>query len=89
MIKFLVFIAAGFILYKLVMGERKKKEELRRSNERTMAKEGVLVRDPICGTYVSKESDIRVKQGNETFYFCSYECRDRYLEKINSEKGAS
>ncbi|MFW6388812.1 MAG: TRASH domain-containing protein, partial [Desulfohalobiaceae bacterium] len=34
-----------------------------------------------CGTYVSSDSDIRVKQGNQVYYFCSYDCRDKFLEK--------
>ncbi|BDV01277.1 hypothetical protein TDMWS_13620 [Thermodesulfomicrobium sp. WS] len=85
MIKFIVFIAAGFILYKLVVGDRRKKEQLRKETQRTMEKEGVLVKDPICGTYVSKDSDIRVKNGDQTFCFCSYECREAYLEKIQKK----
>jgi YHS domain-containing protein len=84
MIKFLVFIAAGFLLYKLVVGDRRKKEEIHRKKQKILEKEGVLVKDPICGTYVSKDSDIRVKDENATLYFCSYECRDAYLRKIGA-----
>lgn len=47
-----------------------------------MAQEGVLVKDPVCGTYVSKESDIRIKEGEEVKCFCSYECRDKYLKLV-------
>lgn len=89
MIKFLVFIAAACILYKLVVGDRKKKHELRQQAQRSMEKEGILVKDPVCGTYVSKESDIRVKHGDRTLYFCSYDCRDKYLKKIEHDTDAA
>ena len=49
-----------------------------------MAKEGVLVKDPVCGTYVSRDSDIRIKDGGEVRCFCSYECRDKYLKELQS-----
>ena len=48
------------------------------------AKEGVLVKDPVCGTYVSRDSDIRIKDGGEVRCFCSYECRDKYLKELQS-----
>ncbi len=42
-----------------------------------------LVRDPVCGTHVSETLALALKQGNETLYFCSAECRDKYLEGRN------
>lgn len=84
MIKFLVFAAACFLLYKLITNDRKKKVEIKTSHNEDLAKEGVLVKDPVCGTYVSKDSDIRIKEGEEVRCFCSYECRDKYLKMIRS-----
>ncbi len=80
MLKFLLFAAACYLLYKLVINDRKKKAEVKAHHNEEMAKEGVLVKDPVCGTYVSKDSDIRIKEGNEVRCFCSYECRDKYLQ---------
>lgn len=83
MIKFLVFAAACFLLYKLITNDRKKKVEIKTTHNEDLAKE-VLVKDPVCGTYVSKDSDIRIKEGEEVRCFCSYECRDKYLKMIRS-----
>ena len=83
MFKFFVFAAACFILYKLVTNDKKKKVEVKNTQDEKMAKEGVLVKDPVCGTYVSKDSDIRIKEGGEVRCFCSYECRDKYLKMIS------
>ncbi len=80
MFKFLIFAAATFFLYKLFINDRKKKAEVKANNTEELAKEGVLDKDPVCGTYVSKDSDIRIKEGDTVRCFCSYECRDKYLE---------
>jgi len=39
-----------------------------------------LVRDPVCGIHVSEGLALPLRQGNETVYFCSMECREKYLE---------
>lgn len=82
MLKFVIFAVACFILYKLLTNDRKKKAEVKETKNEELAKEGVLVKDPVCGTYVSKDSDIRIKEGEEVRCFCSYECRDKYLKMI-------
>ena len=82
MLKFVVFAVACFILYKLITNDKKKKVEVKQNKDEELAKEGVLVKDPVCGTYVSKDSDIRIKEGEQVKCFCSYECRDKYLKMI-------
>ena len=37
-----------------------------------------LVRDPVCGTFVSPGSALSLTSGGSTHYFCSEECRSRY-----------
>ncbi|MFP4213728.1 MAG: YHS domain-containing protein [Desulfohalobiaceae bacterium] len=81
MFKVIVFLVAGFLLYKLVMGDQKKKMEAKGKKTSKKVEAGEMVKDPVCGTYVSVDSDIRVKQGGQVYYFCSYECRDRFLEE--------
>jgi YHS domain-containing protein len=39
-----------------------------------------LVRDPVCGIHLSEGLALPFEQGNETIYFCSAECRDKYLK---------
>ncbi len=82
MLKFVVIAVACFVLYKLVTNDKKKKVEVKQNKDEQLAKEGVLVKDPVCGTYVSKDSDIRIKEGEQVRCFCSYECRDKYLKMI-------
>jgi YHS domain-containing protein len=39
-----------------------------------------MVRDPVCGMYVSARDALTVQRRGGTLYFCSEECRRRYTE---------
>ena len=43
---------------------------------------GELKRDPACGTYISAATSMQEKVGGETFYFCSKQCRDKYVASL-------
>jgi len=45
-------------------------------------KTGRMVRDPVCGTFVAQELSLTARTDNETFYFCSGNCRDSYLATL-------
>lgn len=85
MLKFLIFIAAAFVLYKLLTGDFKKKKEARVKEKENLAANGVMTKDPVCGTYVPLDGDIRVKQGDRVHHFCSYECRDKFLQQLTEK----
>jgi YHS domain-containing protein len=38
----------------------------------------VMVLDPVCSTYLPKSKALARRTGNETVYFCSQACADRY-----------
>jgi YHS domain-containing protein len=86
MLKFLIPIVCAYILFKLLSGDKKKKEVRIHKEKQKMAEEGLMVKDPICGTYVSTDTDIRVKEGEKVHRFCSYECRDKFLKQIEDGK---
>ena len=39
----------------------------------------VMVKDPQCGVYFPQRNSIVVSKNGENLYFCSTECRDKYL----------
>jgi YHS domain-containing protein len=43
---------------------------------------GELKKDPACGTYIAAASSIQEKVGGETLYFCSKQCRDKYVASL-------
>ena len=84
MLRWVIIGVVIFVLYKLVTNEMKK-----RAGEATPAKENSkagpgsnMVKDPTCGSYVEMTSSISVRDGDTVHRFCSYECRDAFLEKL-------
>src|SRR6202162_931558 len=43
---------------------------------------GELKKDPACGTYIAAATSLKEKVGGETFYFCSKQCRDKYVASL-------
>jgi len=43
---------------------------------------GELKRDPVCGTFTSTATSIKQTFGKETLYFCSPQCRDKYVASL-------
>ena len=84
MLKFIVIGVALFLVYKLFMGDKKKKEMEKAETAKKKAASGEMIKDPICGTYVERDGNIRVKEGEKVHVFCSYECRDKYLKQIEA-----
>ena len=41
---------------------------------------GTMVKDEICNTYLPKEDAIKEIVGGKEHYFCSKECRQKFLE---------
>ncbi len=83
--KFIILIVAAFVLYKMFTTEQKRKTKASQKETDRLKATGELVRDPQCGAYVSVDSDIRVREGDVVHRFCSYECRDKYLNELDSQ----
>lgn len=84
MLKFIVIGVALFLVYKLFMGDKKKKEMQNEQKVKQKVASGDMVKDPACGTYVEKDGNIRVREGDKVHIFCSYECRDKYLKQLQA-----
>ena len=50
-----------------------------REPTRRPTRKGKLVKDPVCGTYVSPEGAPTASSGGQSFFFCSESCRDKFL----------
>jgi YHS domain-containing protein len=89
MFKWLILIAAAFVLYKLFMGDRGRKKEQEAETKKRMAATGEMVKDPVCGTYVPADANIRARDGNKVYAFCSYECRDAFVKRLETVRTQS
>src|SRR5436190_465936 len=43
---------------------------------------GELKKDPVCGTYTAIASSVQQTIRGQTVYFCSPECRDKYVASL-------
>ena len=89
MARLVVLCVVGFILYKLVANEiRKRNEKADAAKAAEMARKasvGEMVKDPVCGVYVPVSSSVSVRDGDTVHRFCGYECRDAFLQKLKTE----
>jgi YHS domain-containing protein len=37
-----------------------------------------LIKDPVCGTFVSPDAAVTLEVKGQVLHFCSAECRDKY-----------
>lgn len=81
--KLLIVVICVFVVWKLFMGDKRYKQAKAKEAE-PQVNPGEMVKDPVCGAYVSKNSDIRVRQGDVVHNFCSYDCREAYLKRIGA-----
>lgn len=85
-IKVVIFALACYVLYRLFMNDSKKKAEKEAEAKKKRMESGEMAQDPVCGTYVEKSNAITVRNGDQTLYFCSYECRQKYIDKYNEQQ---
>jgi YHS domain-containing protein len=50
----------------------------KRPSVRTQPLGGALHLDPVCGTYVSEQSAVKLRDGQQTRFFCSEECLKKF-----------
>lgn len=84
--KWIILALAAYALYRLFANDIKKKQQKAddvAEKERKVAT-GEMVKDPECGTYIDAESSITVRDGETIHRFCSYECRDAFLKKLEN-----
>lgn len=85
LVKVLIFALVGYALYRLFMNDRNKKQEDAKQEKENLVANGDMVKDPVCGTYIEADSGITVRNGEKVTHFCSYECRDKYIKKLQEQ----
>ena len=49
--------------------------------KKTSEIDDVMVKDPYCGVYFAKKDGVHLSVNGENFYFCSEECKHKFLDK--------
>ncbi|MDD2966723.1 MAG: transcriptional regulator [Desulfovibrionaceae bacterium] len=86
MIKWVVLAVAVYVLYRLFANDWKRKQEKEddASEQERKVATGEMVKDPECGAYIEADSIISVRDGETVHRFCSYECRDKFLQRLQA-----
>ena len=83
--KVVIFALVAYALYRMFMNDRQKKEEKSTKAQESRVASGEMVKDPVCGAYVEKDSSLTVRNGEVVHHFCSYECREKYLKQLEEQ----
>jgi len=82
-IKLLIYIGLGYLAYKLfkfLMLPRTSPSQ--GANKRAAGQiDDIMVKDPYCETHFPRRDGVHLNLSGEDLYFCSSECRDKYLAK--------
>ena len=87
MIKFLILLAVGYLLYRSMRNwmfpdARQKKNVSSRANGQI---DDVMIKDPFCEAYFPRRKAVTSKINGNVYYFCSKACRDKFIAR-QSEK---
>jgi uncharacterized protein len=47
-----------------------------------------MVKDPVCGMYMDSRLAVRLENRRENYYFCSEECKEKYLSNPGGTSAA-
>lgn len=84
--KIIALVVAGYVLYRLFVNDfLKKRKEAKAASEAEAATSKDMAKDPECGAYVAKDAAISVRDGNTVYHFCSYDCRDNFLRRLEAK----
>ncbi|MCD6187911.1 MAG: hypothetical protein J7K09_07060 [Desulfuromusa sp.] len=76
MIKLILLILSGFVLYSMVSGLLNPKKTRRPKNRSNKGEP--MVEDPQCGTYLPVSDAIKATIQGQQHYFCSKKCLKEY-----------
>ena len=48
-----------------------------------------MVKDPVCGMYMDSRLAICIERKREAYYFCSEDCKNKYLNQSGTAAGSS
>ena len=56
------------------------------SGKATTEIDDVMIKDPFCEAYFPKRNGVHLKYGGKDLYFCSNQCKDKYLADRSEKK---
>lgn len=85
--RLLIIIAVAYLAYRALKSWMLQNASTKKTVAGETAGEidDVMVKDPFCQAYFPKRNGVRLKANGENLYFCSQECRDKFVEVRNKK----
>ena len=85
--RLLIIIGVAYLAYRALKSWMLQNVSAKRTvaGETTGEIDDVMIKDPFCQAYFPKRNGVHLKADGEDLYFCSKECRDRFVE-VRKEK---
>jgi YHS domain-containing protein len=80
MIKFIYYALLAYLIYLVLRFFQSLSRKTPRRPSRPQPS-GMMVKDEFCSTYLPREDAIREVYEGKEYFFCSQECRQKYLEQ--------
>lgn len=77
----LIWLLVGFLVYTAVQIIKKALTKPSTPPPEKTSRGEEMAQDPECKTYVPRNDAIMAQNKGSTYYFCSAECRDKYLKR--------
>jgi YHS domain-containing protein len=84
MIRFLFYLLGAFLIRWFFVG-RKKPPKTPEAGANPGNSASRMVKDPMCGMYMDARLAIRMDSWKEVIYFCSEECKKKYMNRSTNE----
>jgi len=83
-LRILVVLYALWLLRRLIAflsGAPKRRSAPTGARDKKQPQTSHTVKDPVCGMYMDPRLAVRVDHGKDSFFFCSNECKEKYLSQ--------
>ena len=79
-LRIVLYALLAYIIYKFIRlyQHLSKKSRIPRQPKQIS---GIMVKDEVCNTYLPKEDAIREIVSGKEYFFCSKDCRKKFLEE--------
>jgi|YNPNPStandDraft_1061719.scaffolds.fasta_scaffold02136_5 YHS domain-containing protein len=86
-LRWAILIGIAYLIFRLLrsMGRSRRIEVSRQGGQG----EEIMVQDPCCKTFVPRSQALKEGEGDQALYFCSQQCRERYLEELAKGQGGA
>ncbi|MEW6328342.1 MAG: YHS domain-containing protein [Thermodesulfobacteriota bacterium] len=78
---YIILIFIAYQLFKAVRRELGRPEQVNRKKDDS-AITAELVEDPVCHTYCPKNEALMTRMDGKSYYFCSEECKRKFIDSI-------